>query len=383
MKRSVKFGIDILLLQASSYQNKRIALVCNKASVTQTGLHSRIALQNAGFNLVRLFAPEHGFDTQGVDGAYIDHEIDPLTQLPIISLYSDKLSPHAKDLEDIDLIVIDLPDIGSRFYTYLWTMSYILESAALFSKSVLLLDRPNPQAHSLSLAEGPILQEDCASFIGRYPIPVTHQCTFGELAQYFKANYYPNLSLKVIPMQNWDRSTNDGYYFHPTSPAIQQRDTVYTYPGTCLFEGLNIHEGRETAYPFSQFGAPWIDADALYHVASARLHDAILQVVHFVSTTDVYPDQRCHGLRIIPKDPKSFQSFSYFIEMIQLINSLFPGKLTERNYLTNVNPSGTKHLDKLIGLPNAFELLQNNQIDTKKGIQEWQEDIKPFLIYNT
>ena len=205
------FGIDILLTQAAQYQNLRIALVCNLASVTSKGIHSRIALKEAGFNLIRLFAPEHGFDTKGDDGAFIHHQIDEQTQIPIVSLYSEKLIPSDEDLADIDLVIVDLPDIGARFYTYLWTMTYVMESCEKTKKPVLILDRPNPMAYDLALAEGPFLQKGCSSFIGRFPIPITHNCTFAELAQFFKSNHYPNLSLKTIKMNNWSRKKNDGY----------------------------------------------------------------------------------------------------------------------------------------------------------------------------
>ncbi|MGN0002666.1 MAG: exo-beta-N-acetylmuramidase NamZ domain-containing protein [Sphingobacterium composti] len=381
MTSTVFFGIDNLINQTDKLKDLRLALVCNAASRTTTGKHSRIALKEAGFNLVKLFAPEHGFDAQGADGAFIAHEVDSQTQLPIVSLYSEKLSPTQEDLKDIDLVLIDLPDIGSRFYTYLWTMSYVLESCVHYNKSVLLLDRPNPMAHSIKLAEGPSLAPSCSSFLGRFNIPITHQCTFGELAQYFKSKYYPKLSLEIIKLKNWDRNTNQGYPFFPTSPAIQNRETIYTYAGACLFEGLNINEGRGSDFPFAQFGAPWIDAEKLYNHALNEFEGADLRIVHYTPTISIYEGEECHGLHVLPKQPESFQSVKYFIQLIQLINRLFPGKLKERNYLTNVNRSGTKHLDKLLGIPKAFEQLVNGEINTVGTSLEWEKEISPYLLY--
>lgn len=379
MKLTTEFGIDIFL-NNPIYKDLRIALVCNLASITSDNIHSRFALLNSGFNLVKLFAPEHGFDTAGDDGAFINHQIDVSTQLPIISLYSEKLAPSKEDLEDIDLIIIDLPDIGVRFYTYLWTMSYILESCEKQQKKVLLLDRPNPLAQSIDLVEGPLLDNQCTSFIGRFPIPVTHQATFGELANYFKDTYYPNLQLEIIKMKNWQRGIDNNYEFFPTSPAIQNRKTIYTYAGACLFEGLNINEGRGTEFPFTQFGAPWIDAELLY-TALDKLQGAELKIVHYIPTSNYYANELCHGIHITPKVPLQFQSFQYYIDVIRIIYFLFPKQLKERNYLTNVNPKGTKHLDKLIGMPNAFKLLQEGKINTKLQNIEWKDSIEPYLLY--
>lgn len=380
MNLTVKFGIDILLNNAQAYQNTNIGLVCNIASVTNTGTHARLALKQAGFNIVKLFAPEHGFDAKGVDGAFINHQIDAQTQIPIVSLYGENLSPTADDLADLDLIIIDLPDIGARFYTYLWTMTYVMEACQKANKPVLVLDRPNPMAHDLALAEGPNLSESCASFIGRFDIPITHHCTFGELASYFQTKYYPKLNLNIIKMEGWDRQTNQGYNFFPTSPAIQKRDTVYTYPGACLFEGLNINEGRETPYPFQQFGAPWIDAEQLKNIVKNHLPQATVKTVTYTPTISQYQGQQCYGLCIFPKNPSTFQAISYFTKIIYLINQIFPNQLAERHYLTNVNPTGTKHLDMLLGLPNSFSHLCQGDLTTTLT-ENWPAQMKQFLLY--
>lgn len=381
MNNKIRFGVDTMLEKASSYHAQRIALVCNAASLTSQGLHSRFALQKAGFNIVKLFAPEHGLDSTGADGAYINHQKDNVLNVPIISLYSEKLAPAEEDLSDIDVLFIDLPDIGARFYTYLWTMTYVLESCERHHKPVVLLDRPNPMAHNLNLAEGPFLNSKCVSFIGRYNMPITHHCTLAELAQYFKAIYFPELKLEIVAMKGWDRTQNQGYPFFPTSPAIQKRDTIYTYAGACLFEGLNIHEGRGTDFPFAQFGAPWIDAVLLHEQVKKRLTEAHIEEVHYVAKESIYSGEVCNGLRIIPWKPKTFQPVDYFIRLIQIIYELFGDKLTERAYKTHVNPSGSSHLDKLLGIPQAFEFLKNNRINTKEGIEQWVRDISPYLIY--
>jgi len=375
----VKFGVDVLLENPQPYLKARIGLVCNQASVTKEGINTRLALQKAGFNLVKIFGPEHGFDTKGEDGKFINHQIDQLTQLPIISLYSEKLAPSKEDLTDLDLVIVDLPDIGARFYTYLWTMSYVMESCEKYNKPILILDRPNPIASSLEMAEGPLLESSCSSFIGRFPIPINYQCTFAELAQYFKTIYYPQLKLEVVIMQHWDRTTNTGYNFYPTSPAIQNRDVTYIYPGFCLFEGLNINEGRGTNHAFQQFGAPWIDHHLLATKIEQQLPQATIEKVSYTPNFGLFENEICFGLKITPLNPAKFKAVAYFVKLIQIIHQLFPNQLKERNYLTNVNPGGSKHLDKLLGIPHAFENIIRQEIDT--NAPTWDATMKPFLLY--
>lgn len=381
MNENVLFGIDIFLKQYQSLKRKNIALVCNSASLTHDGEHSRIALIKNKFNIIKIFSPEHGFDALGEDGAFISNMIDSITGLPIVSLYGDHLYPTEEDMDNIDIILIDLPDIGARFYTYLWTMTYVMESCEKFNKKVFVLDRPNPLAYDIDLVEGPLLNPDCASFIGRFPIPITHHCTFGELANYFKHQYYSQLDLVIIPMKNWSRKENNGYHFTPTSPAIQHRETVYTYPGFCLFEGLNINEGRGSEFPFSQFGAPWIDTELLYNAIKDIHANIIIHKVSYIPTFGLYAGELCYGLRVIPTMKNKFKSIEFIFQVIQSIHQLFPNKLEERKYPTNANKCGTGHLDKLIGIKMSFEKLIHKQINQNKHIESWKNDILPFLIY--
>ncbi|MDQ8004086.1 MAG: DUF1343 domain-containing protein [Pedobacter sp.] len=376
--KPVKFGIDVLL-ESKNLEDITIGLVCNATSLSTTGTHASVALLSKGFNVKKLFSPEHGFSAKGDDGAFISDDTDIITKLPIVSLYGEKLAPTANDLADIDLVIVDLPDIGARFYTYLWTMTYVMETCAANGKKLLILDRPNPIAKQFEFAEGPILEENCSSFIGRFPIPIKHNCTLGELARYFKSSQYPSLQLEIEAMKNWDRYENNNYPFFATSPAIQKRHTTYIYPGTCLFEGLNINEARGTEFPFEQFGAPWIDASLLRDKMLENSDVADLEIITFKATVAPYLNDICHGLRIIPKNLHSFKPVAYVIMLISLMARLFPNHLKERNYLTNVNPNGEKHLDKLLGLSNSLEKIITNKIDT--NVPNWLNTVKPYLIY--
>jgi len=182
-------GIDLLLASPPAWKGKRIGLVTNHAAVTSGFQSVRMALLQKGFNLVKLFSPEHGLDTSGADGQLMHDGLDKLTGLPIISLYSHKVAPTREDLEDTDVLLFDIPDVGARFYTYLWTMTHVMEACAAHQKMFVLADRPNPLSGNLHLAEGPMLEEaNCHSFIGRWSIPVRHSCTLGELANYFNVD---------------------------------------------------------------------------------------------------------------------------------------------------------------------------------------------------
>ena len=205
---SVLFGIDHLLqLSAIEWKHSRIGLVTNEAATTHAMEPTRLVLQKAGFNIRKLFSPEHGLNVKGADGAPMLNGVDELTDLPVISLYGQKLAPDQTDMEDLDCLVFDVPDAGVRFYTYLWTLSYLLEACARYQKPLIVLDRPNPISGLADLQEGPFLDEICASFIGRWNIPLRHSCTLGELALYFNANRGIKANITVIPCQGWNRSS--------------------------------------------------------------------------------------------------------------------------------------------------------------------------------
>src|SRR6187402_939289 len=260
-------GIDTFLQDPEVNKNSAFAMVTNNAAFTSDRILSRLALVEKGFYLVKIFSPEHGVSVKGADGVYQKDAIDIKTALPIISLYGDRLKPTEEDLKDIDIVLFDIPDVGCRFYTYLWTMTYVMEACAKYNKQLIILDRPNPIGGDLSKTEGPMLDEiNCSSFIGRWSMPVRHSCTLGELANYFLAKKVNGLDLKIIAAQNWKRDRiagTDGFDFYPTSPAIQNISTALVYPGMGLLEGINVNEGRGTAHPFTQFGAPWINAEEL------------------------------------------------------------------------------------------------------------------------
>jgi uncharacterized protein YbbC (DUF1343 family) len=385
MNKPVQFGIDHLLEQTNQLRNLRLALVTNNAATTSKAEQSRAVLLKRGFHISKLFSPEHGLTAKGEDGVFQKNRIDPLTQLPVISLYGKSLMPSEKDLADADAVLFDIPDVGCRFYTYLWTMTYVMEACATFNKPFIVLDRPNPASGNIELAEGPMLdEENCSSFIGRWSIPVRHSCTLGELANYFASTRIKGLDLEIIKVQNWNReqtAKEAGWFFTPTSPAITDTETALLYPGMGLLEGINVNEGRGTEMSFKIFGAPWINAPQLNEAfQKLQLPGIFSQSFSYTPLTGFYKNEMCNGLKFSVTDPMTFRAVNTGLQLIYLIMRLYPDYCKERLYSTRANPSGKNHLDKLTGLYQSFEKIKSGNVpDTK--LNSWKETMAPYLLY--
>lgn len=368
-------------------------MVTNHAATTRDLQPSREALLKRGFNIVKLFSPEHGLDVRGADGHKMKDGSDVLTGLPVVSLYSDKLAPSEEDLADIDIVLFDIPDIGSRFYTYLWTMTHVLEACALNGKKLVILDRPNPVSGKMELAEGPLLEEAQASFIGRWPMPVRHSCTIGELASYFNATRNINADLEVIRCGDWDRDMFQPDWktrFVPTSPAIQHFQSMLLYPGLCLLEATNISEGRGTEHSFCAAGAPWMDGNAIAGILNEMgLDDVIVSPVRFTPAAPSvkYQNQECGGVRMEVRQPAYFQSVSYGLILLRLIKQIYPKHFEWKPYPTLVNPTGEKHLDKLLGIAGSEQLFELPlprfiaEITKRTQCRNWGKEMEDYLLY--
>ena len=387
----IRFGIDELLAANPPWKNDCIGMVTNEAATTHDLRASRKALLHAGFNVVKLFSPEHGLDVQGADGHFMQDGTDKLTGLPVVSLYSEKLAPSADDLAGIDVLLFDIPDAGSRFYTYLWTMTHVMEACAVHQKRLIILDRPNPISGNFDLAEGPILDEEQASFIGRWAIPIRHSCTLGELARYFASSKKINLPLEVIPCKNWQRKQFQpdwGTRFVSTSPAIQSFESMLLYPGTCLLEATNISEGRGTLNPFTQIGAPWIKGEQLASILfDMGLDDLNIEPVSFTPSDSKYKGELCQGIALSAREPAFFQPVFTGLLLIKLVKEMYPADFNWAPYPTLVNPTGKQHLNKLLGIANCEALFDEplpkfiaaiTRI-TKCG--DWQKMMENYLLY--
>lgn len=378
------FGINQLLNHSSNYKEKRIALVCNDASLTNNGGATRVALLKSGFKIGKLFTPEHGLNTAGVDGQYQADGIDSETGIPITSLYGKHFAPQKEDFEGIDLVLFDLPDIGCRFYTYLWTMTYIMEACNKFDLPLIIADRPNSINGNLSLAEGPFLdEENCSSFIGRWSIPIRHSCTLGELARYFKAKEMPGLQLTILPVANWTRNQSNVHdVFTPSSPAMKSRKTALLYPGMGLLEGINVNEGRGTDFPFELCGAPWINKYELHDFfMKSNLPGISVVPISYVAQSGPNANEGCDGLKFSVTDEDKFRPVRMGVALIDTLLKLYPSDVQERLYDTLANPGGKAHLDKLLGIKNSFTEIKNKEEIITDVSNEWKEMMADFLIY--
>ena len=313
--------------------------------------------------------------------------VDPLTGLQVVSLYGEHFRPSTTDLSTIDVVLFDIPDAGCRFYTYLWTLTHVMEACAVAGKKLIVLDRPNPLSGDLQKAEGPMLDEkNCASFIGRWNIPVRHSCTLGELALYFKATRVPELDLEIIKVQHWDRqqtADQSGWFFVPTSPAIRDTATIALYPATCFLEGVNVNEGRGTDDDFKMGGAPWMNAVKLTEVFNVQGFDGITATpVSYTPDWGLYAGECCNGLRLTITDEASFRPVHTGLGLLQVLKKLYPDALKERLYPTAANPAGAGHLDRLTGIKNAFAKIETQELmEAASNTDHWNEIILPFLLY--
>ena len=388
---ALKFGIDCILKNEPIWKKDRIAMLTNDAARTSSGIISRLALKDAGFNVTTIFSPEHGINAIGDDGALMEDGVDALTGLPIISLYGEKFMPTADDLKEIDILLFDVPDAGTRFYTYLWSMTYWIESAAKHNKKLIILDRPNPLGGNLALCEGPMLDETITSFIGRFNIPLKHQCTLGELALYFNAVQNWNASMKVIQCEGWKREQLffdwNQRWVNP-SPALQNIEATILYPGLCFFEATNLSVGRGTSYSFEWIGAPWLKQKEMMMMAHSMLgEDYKLEPVDLAIVLE-NETSKYKGIRMKVKDPYHYPAVMNGLLLLKLIKDLHPNDFKWMHYPTNANPSGENHLSLLLGVPNAiaiFDLpLQQwlQKINALLRVEGWKKNIEPYLLYD-
>lgn len=387
----IRYGIDILLEQQPKWKTSSIGFITNDAATTHNGVPSRKALLQAGFKIIKLFSPEHGLDIAGVDGYAIEDVTDILTGLPVISLYGKRMIPTEVDLANIDILLFDIPDVGSRFYTYLWTMSYMIEAAAHYSKSLVILDRPNPISGNLQLAEGPMLDIATASFLGRWPLPLRHSCTLGELAIYFNTTQKLEAHLEVITCLGWNRDMFQPDWHLPfvsTSPAIKCFESMLFYPGICLLEATNVNEGRGTSFPFCMIGAPWMDGEAVATAFNQLEQKGVRATgISYTPIEGKYKHELCHGIKLEASLPNAIRPAMIGFLLIKIIMTMYPTQFSWKPYPTNVNPEGTLHLDKLLGITNSESIFNLSfpifvdKIKQLTQINEWSQQISNYLLY--
>ena len=321
---TVQTGLEKLISQPSkSLSTDRLGLLCNPASIDTRFRHSReLISQKFPGKLTALFSPQHGFFAEKQDNMIeSDDIIDPLLEIPAFSLYGKTRIPSKEMFDRIDTLIIDLQDVGTRVYTFIYTMSYCLEVAKKLKKKIVVLDRPNP-INGISV-EGNCLQKDVISFVGRYPIPMRHGLTIGELAVLFNTQFNIGCELDVIPMEGWHRNM----YFHqtglpwvPPSPNLPTPFSAMVYPGQVLWEGTNISEGRGTTQPFELFGAPFLDTQKIFSSLDTKNMPGVsLRRCVFEPTSNKWQGTPCNGFQIHVTDPFGYKPYATTLKLLKAI----------------------------------------------------------------
>jgi len=323
MKNKVRTGLETLIMAPPrSLKRKRLGLLSNPASVDRHFTHaSTLIHQRFPGQLKALFSPQHGFYADKQDNMVeSDHFMEPELKIPVYSLYHATRIPSQKMLDQIDVLLIDLQDVGTRVYTFIYTISYCLEMAAKLNKQVLILDRPNPIGGTQ--VEGNILSKESASFVGRFPIPMRHGLTTGEICRFFNREFHLGCDLTIIPMNGWKRDMywqDTGLPWVAPSPNLPTQQSCMVYPGQVIFEGTNISEGRGTTLPFELFGAPFLNTKKIKPAADKLIKGAFLRPVNFEPTSGKWQGRVCNGFQIHVTSKKEFNPYFSSLVLLQLI----------------------------------------------------------------
>lgn len=332
----IQTGIEHLVsCSERKLAGKRLGLLANQASTDAALVHSRDLLcRTFPGQLTCLFSPQHGFFSEKQDNMIeSDHGRDTVTGLPVYSLYGETRRPYPSMFADLDVLLVDLIDVGTRVYTFIWTVVHCLEVAAQTGKKVLILDRPNPIGGHL--VEGNLLAGDCASFVGRCRIPMRHGLTIGELALFCNRELDINADLEVVPVTGWQRRMlfpDTGLPWVFPSPNMPSFFTALVYPGQVLWEGTNISEGRGTTLPFELVGAPFIEWDAVMAaLAATHLPGCRLRPLCFEPTSNKWAQRLCTGFQIHVTDPASFRPYRTSLALLQAIRALYPDQFAYKS----------------------------------------------------
>lgn len=391
----VKIGAEVLISDGFSVlEGKRVGLITNHTSIINRKHLIDYLYNNDGFDLISLFAPEHGIRGKADAGAIIETETDSNTGLPIFSLHGDTNKPTPEMLNGLDILVFDMQDVGTRFYTYISTMGLAMQASSEAGIEFLVLDRPNPIGGNL--VEGFTLEPENKSFIGMYEMPATHGMTIGEIALMLKGvpmlDGLENLELNIIKMEGWTRDMywpESGLPWIPPSPNIPNFDTAVIYPGACFFGSTSASEGRGTKEPFILIGATWGDGEFL----ADKLNSYNLPGLYFepssftprsidgMSTNPKLLDQQVEGIRYVITDYKAVKPVKAGIYAMHTFFHHAPeGKKPDFFWVQPMlNVSGTSKIYRMIekGLP------------PEAIVQAWQQDVidfekirKPYLMYD-
>jgi len=380
-KKGTLTGLDLIdKLWPADLKGARVGLVVHPASVNGRMEHAvAVCMHSRKFKLAALFGPQHGILGQTQDNM-VEWEgfRDPATGLPVCSLYGKARKPRPEMLDAVDVLVIDLQDVGSRYYTFIWTMDLCMQACREAGKAIVVLDRPNPLAGHIT--EGPVLDPGFASFVGLRPLPVRHGMTIGEISAYLRDTFYPGLDQDIIPMQGLKRTM----WFDQTrlpwvmpSPNMPTPDTALVYPGMCLLEATNISEGRGTTRPFELFGAPFIHPETIVNVLNEfKLPGVLFRPLSFQPTFQKHAGLLCGGAQLHVTDREKFKPFKTGVAVLKAVHDTCP-----RDFAWKQPPYEYDEVNLPIDILAGTDRLRKD-IESGKdldGMEKWwQEETKSF-----
>jgi len=367
-------------------KDKRLGLVINHTAVLPNGSPLAEALLEKGIKLQAIFSPEHGF--KGIREGGTNVADDRWNSVKIFSLYGSTRRPTNEQLQEIDAFVFDIQDVGTRFYTYITTLKYILEAAAPAGLPVYVLDRPNPSGGDI--VEGPILRAEFESYIGALPIPVRYGLTVGELALMMKGEGWvpPEVDLHVIKMEGWKRHMfweNTGLTWIPTSPNIPTARTALVYPGTGLLGGIILNQGLGTQEPFLLLGSPWMSPPKVQQSLPKEAQRGLkLEILEYTpraipgkTSAPPYKDRLCQGLRIHITDSSRLYVVHFTLALIHTLKNLYPDKIYQESQSLSLM-FGTGELTRYLRGELSYAQLLD---DMHEDEELFRERRKPYLLY--
>lgn len=390
----MKLGSEVFIEKAyKKYKKMRLGVLCNQASldIKLRHLSELVCDKRLGLNVRCFFGPQHGIRGEKQDNMIESPDFnDPRTGLPVYSLYSEVREPSETMLKDIDGFLVDLQDVGTRIYTFAYTMANCMRAARRTGKKVIVLDRPNP-INGKSV-EGNCLEGSFSSFVGQFPIVVRHGLTIGELALLFNEAFGIGCDLEVIRMQGWKRGMSAPGWkreWVPPSPNVPNYISVLTFPGTVLFEGTNISEGRGTTRPFEWIGAPYLHPDSLaQEMNTLKLKGVLFRPIYFQPTYQKWSGEVCGGVQLHVTDPVQFRPWKVGLYLLQAMAKQGGGKFEWKKppyeYEFERMPidliAGTDKLRLLIQRGGALKELEQR---AEKDIREFEKLRKNFLLYKS
>ncbi len=379
--KPVQTGIETLIADPPRMlQGKRLGLLANPAAVDR-GFRPTHTLIEHCFpgQLKALFSPQHGFFAEKQDNMVPSEDmVHPSLKIPVFSLYGVTRMPTKAMLEQIDALIIDLQDVGTRVYTFIYTMALCLQAARSHSKRVFVLDRPNPVGGDR--LEGNCLRPEYTSFVGMYPIPMRHGCTIGELALLFNTHFGIGCDLTVVPMAGWKRNMlfqNTGLPWIPPSPNLPTPASALVYPGQVLWEGTNVSEGRGTTQPFELFGAPFFDVPRLQEtVPHESLSGVHLRPLAFEPISNKWTGRLCHGFQLHIVDLQRYKPYRTTLALLQAVVSRHPQafhwKRPPYEYEFEKRP-----FDLITGDPAVRKAVEG--MEPLEDLEKtWREDLRAF-----